>query len=88
MKLILPIMLCLPLLSGCDAVADFVEPSISPTEQARLDVLEKRNDELQVELSASRDMATTWLLRWTVMAWLSVTWATKYLKTCCGSLPL
>lgn len=51
--LLVPILMAAPALSGCDAVANFVEPQYTPEQQEQLDAYEVRMGELEVERSAA-----------------------------------
>lgn len=51
--LLVPILMVAPALSGCDAVAEFVEPQYTLEQQAELDGYEVRMGELEVERAAA-----------------------------------
>lgn len=57
MKSLIPILLAIPLLGGCDAMADMVEPALTPEQDARLEVLESENNALGDELTIVREEA-------------------------------
>lgn len=54
MKCLIPILLVLPFLSGCDMVENLVEPELTPEQQTRLGELEVENAALEEALAVER----------------------------------
>lgn len=54
MKCLIPLLMLLPLVSGCDMVESMVEPEMTPQDAERMVELEAENDALEGELATAR----------------------------------